>query len=243
MANSGDPPAAIRAGGWRDGGLALPTAAALELDALRSGAPSRVPLSRGAWTAAGLYMSAFVRGGRREDELSLKIRRSKVSREHDRTLTDRLVEAVARAFPGLARELVVSVPQPAGDEDRFRYIRAGLAGRIGAADGGPALRQTRVVACYRELRTPQRRASCPGRFAAHDHVRGRSVRLIDDVVTSGAQASEVIRALAAAGARLVRFAAVAIAAAAPEDARAPRRTTRSPSRTAASLRRRATNVS
>ena len=217
MASSGDPPAAIGAGGWRHGVLALPVVATPELDGLGSGAPARVPLPRGGWTATGLYIPAFARGGRREDGLSLKIRRSKVLREHDRELTDRLVEAVVRAFPGLAPELVVSVPRRPGEEDRFRYIRAGLAGRIGAADGGPALRQTRIVAGYRELTTPERRASCPGRFAAHDRVRGRSVLLIDDVVTSGAQASEAIRALEAAGARLVRFAAVAIAVAAPED--------------------------
>lgn len=43
--------------------------------------------------------------------------------------------------------------------------------------------------------------------------------LIDDVVTSGAQASEAARALEAAAARLVRFAAIATAVAAPEDAR------------------------
>ena len=109
-------------------------------------------------------------------------------------------------------------PAAPGGEDRFRYIRSGLAARIGAADGGAALRQTRVVEGYRELTTPERRACCAGRFAAHDRVRGRSVLLIDDVVTSGAQASEAIRALEAAGARLVRFAAVAIAVAAPEDA-------------------------
>ncbi len=35
MASSGDPPTAIGAGGRRHGGLALPAAAALELDALR----------------------------------------------------------------------------------------------------------------------------------------------------------------------------------------------------------------
>ena len=218
MASSGDPPTAIGAARRRHGGLALPAAAAPELDALGGDAPARVALPRGTWTAAGLYIPAFAPGGC-EDELSRTIRRSKASRAHDRELTDRLVEAFTRAFPGLAPELVVSVPQRPGEEDRFRYIRAGLAGRIGAAVSGSALRQTRVVAAYRELRTPERRACCSGRFAAHDRVRGKSVLLIDDVVTSGAQASEAIRALEAAGARLVRFAAVAIAVAAPEDAR------------------------
>ena len=216
MASSGDPPTAIGAGRRRHGGLALPAAAAPELDALGGDAPARVALPRGTWTAAGLYIPAFAGC---EDELSQTIRRSKASRAHDRELTDRLVEAFTRAFPGLAPELVVSVPERPGEEDRFRYIRAGLAGRIGAAVSGSALRQTRVVAAYRELRTPERRACCPGRFAAHDRVRDRSVLLIDDVVTSGAQAGEAIRALRAAGARSVRFAAVAIAAAAPEDAR------------------------
>ena len=54
-------------------------------------------------------------------------------------------------------------------------IRADLAGRIETADGGSALRQTRVVAGYRELTTHERRACCPARFVAHDRIPGGSV--------------------------------------------------------------------
>ena len=222
MPSSDDLPAVIGAGRRRHGVLASPAAAAPELDALATAPPprprARLPLPPPAWSAAGLYVPALAGGGRREDELSLMIRGSKGSREHDRELTDRLAEAVARAFPRLVPELVVSVPERPGEEDRFRYIRAGLAARLGAADGWAALCQTRVVEGYRELTTPERRTCCAGRFGADDRVRDRSVLLVDDVVTSGAQASEAIRAPRAAGARSVRFAAVAIAVAAPEDA-------------------------
>ena len=88
MATTGDPRAATGAGRRRYGVLALPPAAALELDALGGEAPSRVALPRGTWTAAGLYIPAFARRCWREDELSLKIRRSKVLRERDRELTE-----------------------------------------------------------------------------------------------------------------------------------------------------------
>jgi hypothetical protein len=65
----------------------------------------------------------------------------------------------------------------------------------------------------------QRSTACVGRFAARGPVRDRCVLLIDDVVTSGCQAREAIRALMAAGAADCRFVAIAKATAAPEDAR------------------------
>jgi predicted amidophosphoribosyltransferase len=61
----------------------------------------------------------------------------------------------------------------------------------------------------------QRRACCAGRFVARVPVRAKRVLLIDDVVTSGGQAREAIRALIAAGAADWRFAALAQATASP----------------------------
>ena len=61
----------------------------------------------------------------------------------------------------------------------------------------------------------QRRAFCAGRFVARVPLHGKRVLLIDDVVTSGSQAREAIRALHAAGAADWRFVALARATAAP----------------------------
>jgi predicted amidophosphoribosyltransferase len=158
--------------------------------------------------AAGLYLPSreFAHAGH---ELTQTILRSKVSREHDPLLARLLAATAMRHFPDFAPDLVVSVPAAPGREDRFRHIRGELAGRIGAADAGSALRQTRVVAEYRRMSIAQRWAVAEGRCRAGDSVRGKSILLIDDVVTSGAQAGEAIRALAEAGAAEVRFACVA----------------------------------
>ena len=158
--------------------------------------------------AAGLYLPSreFAHAGH---ELTQTILRSKVSREHDPLLARLLAATAMRHFPDFAPDLVVSVPAAPGREDRFRHIRGELAGRIGAADAGSALRQTRVVAEYRRMSIAQRWAVAEGRCCAGEWVRGKSILLIDDVVTSGAQAGEAIRALAEAGAADVRFACVA----------------------------------
>jgi hypothetical protein len=161
---------------------------------------------------AGLYLPS-VHPGHTEHQLTQKIRSSKTSSEHDLEFADLLAAALARQLPGLWPDVLVSIPPRRGQRDRFTRIRAELAGRIGAADGGRALWQTRVVEGYREMTTPQRIAACAGRFAAQTGVCDKSVLLIDDVITSGAQASEAIRALKAAGAEWVGVLALALATA------------------------------
>ena len=166
--------------------------------------------------AAGLYLPAgeLAHAGH---ELTQKILTSKVSREHDPLLA-RLLAAVATLhFPHFKPDLVASVPPAPGREDRFRNIRSQLATETGATDAGPALTQTRVVADYRRMNLAQRRAASHGRCYANGSVGAKSVLLIDDVVTSGAQASDAIRALKAAGAGDVRFACVARSIGAPGD--------------------------
>jgi hypothetical protein len=166
------------------------------------------------WAAGGVYLPSedCAHGGH---ELTQLIRRSKSSRERDPELA-RLVAATAtRDLPGFEPELVVSIPPKPGQEDRFRNIRRDVARRLGAADGGPVLSQTRVVADYRRLSITERRLASRGRFTASQAVRARVVLVIDDVVTSGAQAGDAIRALAEAGAAALGFVAVARAAAGP----------------------------
>lgn len=109
----------------------------------------------------------------------------------------------------------MSIPPKPGQEDRFRNIRRDVARRLGADDGGPVLSQTRVVADYRRLPITERRLASRGRFTASKAVCSRVVLVIDDVVTSGAQAGDVIRALSEAGAAALGFVAIATASAGP----------------------------
>jgi predicted amidophosphoribosyltransferase len=155
------------------------------------------PRRRGlAAVAAGLYVPSF-EPGHAEHEFTQMIRRSKVSGEHDLQFAELLAATATRRFPDFKPDLVVSVPERPGREDRFQSIRSELAIRLAAEDGGRALRQTRALEGYRWMGPVQRRAFCAGRFAARVPVRAKRVLLIDDVVTSGGQAHEAIRALTA----------------------------------------------
>ena len=120
--------------------------------------------------------------------------------------------AAARHFPNFSPDLVVSIPPKLGQTDRFGDVRAEIAQRIPTAACASALRQIRVVEGYRQMARAQRALAARGCFSATYPLHGRSVLLIDDVVTSGGQAHDAIRALKAAGAADVRFVAVARAA-------------------------------
>src|SRR5215211_503074 len=171
--------------------------------------------------AAGLYLPSSD-PGHVGHELKRKIRRAELSCEHDLEFAELLAAAARRELPGFEPDLVVSVPGQSGERDRFEHVRALVASRLGAADAGSVLRQTRVVAGYRQMTRAHRLAACASRFAATDSLRGRRVLLIDDVITSGAQACEAGRALIAAGATDWRLAALAQATAAPGDVRTVR---------------------
>ena len=153
------------------------------------------------WAAAGVYLPSF-EPGHGGHELTQQIGQSKVSRRH--------VTHLSKFTP----ELVISIPCRRDQEDRFRHIRRMLATRAGAGDEA-ALNQTRVVEGYRQLPAGERRARCPGRLAAEAWVRGNDVLLIDDVITTGAQATDAIRALYAAEAATVAFVAIAETSHAP----------------------------
>jgi predicted amidophosphoribosyltransferase len=158
--------------------------------------------------AAGLYLPSRELAHPGHD-LSQKIRESKSSRQHDPLFARLLAQSAARHFPGFRPDLVVSLPPKPGRDDRFRNVRRELAARLAAADGRSALTLTRAVPYYRRMSAAQRVAAAAGSYLASESVGARSVLLIDDVVTSGAQASDAIRALLAAGATEVRFACVA----------------------------------
>jgi hypothetical protein len=72
-----------------------------------------------------------------------------------------------------------------------------------------------LIADYRRLPIAERGLASRGRFTASEAVHGRAVLVIDDVVTSGAQAGDAIRALAEAGASALGFVAIARASAGP----------------------------
>ena len=168
--------------------------------------------------AAGLCVPSreFAHAGH---QLTQKILESKVSREHDPLFAQLLARSTARYFPSFNPDLVVSLPPKPGQDDRFRNVRRELAAGLGAVDGGAALTQRMVVPNYRRMTAAQRFAAAGGRFLAGDSVRAKAVLLIDDVVTTGAQAGDAIRALIAAGATDVRVACVAHTIAAPTDRR------------------------
>ena len=169
-------------------------------------------------TAAGLYVPSreVAHAGH---ELNQKILESKVSREHDPLFARLLAATTARHVPNFKPDLVVSLPPKPGHDDRFRNVRRELAARLGAVDGGGALTQTMVVAHYRRMAAGQRFAAAAGRYLAGDSVRAKAVLLIDDVVTTGAQSGDAIRALIAAGATDVRVACVARTIAGPTERR------------------------
>jgi predicted amidophosphoribosyltransferase len=71
------------------------------------------------------------------------------------------------------------------------------------------LARTRATAPQTELDAAARRANVRGAFVASTAAAGADVVLVDDVLTTGATASECARALRAAGARAVGVLTVA----------------------------------
>lgn len=173
-------------------------------------------------SAAGVYVPSR-EVSHAGHELTQKSLRSKTSREHDPRLARLLHGVAARHYPSFKPDLLVSLPAKPGEEDRFRNIRRALAGVTGAADAGSALADTRVVPDYRRMSAAQRVAASHMRYVAASSVRANSVLLIDDVVTTGAQASDAIRALVADGATEVRYACVARTVEGPGNTRAASR--------------------
>ncbi|PSK97122.1 putative amidophosphoribosyltransferase [Murinocardiopsis flavida] len=125
------------------------------------------------------------------------------------------VTAASRAGPGSPLLLVPVPPRPSGVRRRGYdpvLLLAGAAARALTARARPArvhaaLRPVRRVADQVGLRRDERRANLAGAFAVprravrplHGRAAGRTVVLVDDVLTTGASLAEAARALRAAG--------------------------------------------
>ncbi|NDJ77184.1 MAG: ComF family protein [Chloroflexi bacterium] len=127
-----------------------------------------------------------------------------------------LVEGLADSFWPV--DLVTAVPLHAARQQERGYNQAALLGQVLAQDQGwafdeAAILRTRETPSQVHLNAQERRVNVADAFTARPEVvRGKSVLLVDDVLTTGATMSECARALRAAGAGQVWGVTVAGAA-------------------------------
>lgn len=115
-------------------------------------------------------------------------------------------------------DAVLPLPLHRSRERERGYNQAALlASGLGEALGRPVLtgllRRQRQTARQADLDRAERRANLAGAFTApsnHSDLAGRSLLLVDDVLTTGATASAATEALLAAGARRVDLAVLAV---------------------------------
>ena len=133
-----------------------------------------------------------------------------------RPLGDRMAR-VARSDPSVSVRgpagVVVPVPTTSSRLRARGYNQAGLlADRVGARLGlpvGDALERVRGDVSQTALTPEERRSNVRGAFRCSRPVRGASVLLVDDVLTTGATAGEAAATLVAAGADRVVLVAFA----------------------------------
>ncbi len=137
-------------------------------------------------------------------------------------LASRLAERISTEQAFVAPDLVTFVPShllrrlTRGGASGSERIAAGVARRLGVPVAG-LLRTTRWVGKQSLLPDERRRENVRGAFAVKSgyadkrsaELRDRRVLLVDDVLTTGATASEVARVLKQAGAESVHLAVVA----------------------------------
>jgi ComF family protein len=177
------------------------------------------PPSFGAAIALGDYRAqpairdwilALKHGGRRD-----------LARTLGRALAARFAEHLSRREnPALGPPILVPVPLHWTRRLERGYDQARLVAEAAADAEGlevvPALSRSRPTAIQGSIGAPSRRANVAGAFAARKllgrgarKIAGRDAWLVDDVVTSGATASECSRALKRLGAARVSLLALA----------------------------------
>lgn len=135
-------------------------------------------------------------------------------REYAAFYAERLSERIAKSFAGIGFDAVTAVPISAARKKQRGYnqselIARPLANRLGVPYA-ELLMKTRDNPEQHFLGKEQRAANVRGVYSASaERVRGKSILLVDDIVTTGATLSECVRVLRGAGARFVACAAVA----------------------------------
>ena len=139
---------------------------------------------------------------------------------HATWLTDDLVDllhgCLLAHFPAAEADVVAPVPLHAIKRRERGYnqsalLAAALARRLGRPFVGEALARVRATPTQTRLSAPARRRNVHRAFVARETgwVRGRTVLLVDDVMTTGATLDEAAGVLAKAGAWRVRALTVA----------------------------------
>ena len=127
-----------------------------------------------------------------------------------------LAACVRTHYPAVSFDAVVFVPlYPKRERERTynqsRLLAAGVAGALGSPFLGGSLRRVRATRTQTDLTADQRRANVRGAFRAcnEDWLDGRTMLLVDDVMTTGATVNECAGALKKAGAAGVYVVTVA----------------------------------
>jgi ComF family protein len=131
-----------------------------------------------------------------------------------RTLALILAAAARDAYGTAGPDVLVPVPLAAGRIARRGHNQAVfLARHVGRILDRPVLirgaRRVRAVGPQRGLGRTARLTNVSGAFLASARVAGRSVGIIDDVITTGSTATAMAEALQAAGAAEIHLLAVA----------------------------------
>lgn len=154
-----------------------------------------------------------------EDDVSKSIRRFKFGNARSyadvyaRLLAMRLQDVFPEAFDLLVWVPVSGLRKLKRGYDQTELIAKALAKELGMP-ATPVLKKIRHTPPQSGLRdAAQRRANVLGAYAVRSHqsLAGKRVLLLDDVLTTGATASECARVLVTAGAKEIYFAAVAVA--------------------------------